>query len=132
MGHYWGDDWFEKNGNDLYAACNYLEKNCKRWARLGIYTKEKWGVMRVSTTSAFWTYWPVHSILYPGYHYYQWNGKLIDWMEYPLAKVFMTLGITRVVNRYQVYVLKYFWKRAAKKWPHIAKEIMADYREEQI
>lgn len=52
---------------------------------------------------------------------------MIAHIEYPLAEVFMFLRITRLVNYYQTAVLKYFWKRAAKKWPHIAEEILDEY-----
>ena len=125
--HTWGDDWFKKNGKDLDDACEYLEKNCRRWARFGIHTKEKYGTLRVSTTVAYWSYWPVHGMFYPGYCYYRWPHKMIRYVEYPLAALFRKTRITRLVCMYQTAVLKFFWKRAAKKWPNIAEEILDEY-----
>jgi len=122
--HEWGEEFDWKSLNE---AGRYLEVNCRRWARFGVHTKEKWGTLRVSTTLAYWTYWPVFSLFYPGYCYYRWPKCLIRYMEYPLAKAFIWTGLTGLVNRYQNAVLKYFWKRAAAKWPHISKEILDEY-----
>lgn len=113
--------------SDLNEAGRYIEVNCRRWARLGVHTKEKYGTLRVDATGAYWTYWPVFSLFYPGYCYYQWPKWMIRYIEMPLAEVFILTGLTRIVNRYQKAVLKYFWKRAAKKWSHISKEILDDY-----
>ena len=40
--HYWGDDWFENNGKDLYAAIDFVE-NYLRKHHIGICGKEKYG-----------------------------------------------------------------------------------------
>ncbi len=125
VSHLWGDPNFDWKGLD--DAAQYLERQCRRWARMGIYTKEKYGTLRVSTTCAYWNYWPLHSAIHPGYAYYQWPRWMITWLEYPLAEVFMFLRVTRLINCYQRAVLKYFWKRAAKKWSHIAEEILDEY-----
>jgi hypothetical protein len=123
--HDWSEDDFDFAS--LNKAANYLHDRCRQFARMGVHTKEKWGTLRVSTTLAYWNYWPVYSLFYPGYCYYHWPRWLVRYMEHPLAEVFMSLGVTRLVNRYQTWVLKYFWKRAAKKWPHISKEILNEY-----
>jgi len=123
--HIWGEPDFDWKSLD--DAGEYISTRCRRWARLGIQTKEKYGTLRVNTTWAYWNYWPVHSLVYPGYGSYTWNKKLIGWMEYPLAELFMFLGVTCLVNKYQTWVLNYFWKRAAAKWPHIAEEILDEY-----
>lgn len=123
--HLWGNTDFDWKALD--DAGWYITKNCRRWARFGVYTKEKYGTLRIDTTAAYWTYWPVHSLIYPGYYHYRWSNKLIGWMEYPLAKITEKTGLMRLVNRYQTWVLKYFWKRAARKWPHIAEEILDEY-----
>lgn len=43
--HYWGDDWFENNGKDLYAAIDFVE-NYLRKHHIGICGKEKYGSYR--------------------------------------------------------------------------------------
>lgn len=123
-------DWSDKNFDwkSLDKAGNYLQKRCIQFARFGIHTKEKWGTLRVDTTVAFITeYEFIHALLYPGHCYYRlprWFRKYID---RPFGKLMGILGIVGLLQRYQKATLKFFWKRAAKKWPHIAKEIMCDY-----
>lgn len=41
--HYWGDDWFKEHGDNLYSAINAVEKRIRKWARMGVCGKEKWG-----------------------------------------------------------------------------------------
>lgn len=124
--HMWDDESFD--WESLYQAEEYINRQCRRWARLGLHTKEKFGTLRVSTTCAFWGQWPIHNLVKPGHVSYRWPKWVMLYVEKPLRKMFELLYITRIVNFYQVKVLGYFWRRAAKKWPHVAKEILADYR----
>lgn len=55
--HDWSEEDFDWNA--LNQACYYVEKRCRQFARLGVWTKEKWGTMRVSLTCAFWGEWPI-------------------------------------------------------------------------
>lgn len=43
--HYWGDEWFRKNGNDLDAAISYIEENLHKH-HIGVCGKEKYGTYR--------------------------------------------------------------------------------------
>lgn len=43
--HYWGDEWFKNNGNDLYEAINYIDKELRRYGIFAI-SKEKYGSRR--------------------------------------------------------------------------------------
>jgi len=43
--HIWGDKWFEENGDDLYAAINFIENNLVKYG-IGVCGKEKWGCYR--------------------------------------------------------------------------------------
>jgi len=127
--HIWGDESFD--WDSLNQACVYLEKNCRRWARMGIWTKEKYGTMRVSTTCAYFTEYDfLYHIFYPGHAFYCWPKWFRAYIDWPIGKVLRALGIVRLVQRYQTATLKFFWKRAAAKWPHISKEILDEYEEE--
>ena len=125
VSHCWGDD-FDWKGLD--AAAYYIQSNCRRWARMGIWTKEKYGTLRISLTCAyFMEYDFIHHIFYPGHAYYRlpkWFRTYIDW---PVGKVLKAVGIVWLVQTYQTAVLKHFWNKAAKKWPHIAEEILDEY-----
>ena len=43
--HYWGDEWFEKNGEDLYNAIDFVERELKKH-NIGVCGKEKYGTYR--------------------------------------------------------------------------------------
>lgn len=123
--HEWGTDFDFKS---LDEAAYYIEHNCKRWARLGLWTKEKYGTLRVSTTCAyFMEYDFIHHIFYPGHAYYRLPKWFRQYIDRPVGKVMRRLGVIFVLQKYQYAVLKYFWKKAAKKWPHIAEEILDEY-----
>lgn len=124
--HLWGDEDFDWKALDD-ALC-YLENKCRRWGRVGVRTKEKFGTLRVSTTCAFASEHDfIHSLVYPGYHYVHspnWFRVYVDW---PIGKALGRLGVIKLINKYQLWVLKHFWLKAAKKWPHISGEIMFEY-----
>jgi hypothetical protein len=124
--HEWGEEDFDWNA--LNAASLYLHDRCRQFARLGVWTKEKYGTLRVSTTCAYFIEYDfIHHIFYPGYVRYmfpRWFRTYVDW---PVGKALRKLGIILFVQKYQTAVLKHFWKRAAKKWPHISEEILDEY-----
>lgn len=124
--HIWGDDDFDWNALD--SAIYYMWKNCRRYARLGIWTKEKYGTLRVIATCAFFNeYGAIHHLFYPGHVSYHWPIWFRKYVDRPVSKLLGKLGILSLVQRYQLFVLKHVWLRAAKKWPHIATEIMDEY-----
>lgn len=124
--HIWGDEDFDWKALD--DAGYYLSTNVKRYARLGIWTKEKYGTLRVSTTCAFFAEYDfIHHWFYPGYCRYMFPKWFRTWIDWPVGKFLGKIGIVKALQWYQFKVLKFFWKRAAKKWPHIAEEILDDY-----
>lgn len=116
------------NLKDLNEAADYIHHRCRQFARFGVWTKEKYGTLRVSTTCAYFTEYDfLHHIVYPGhvsYHWPIWFRQYIDW---PLGKVLKAIGVIWMVNEFQLTVLKFFWRRAAKKWPSVSKEILCGY-----
>ena len=40
--HYWGDEWFQKYGDELYKAIDEIEREMRKY-RIRVYGKEKWG-----------------------------------------------------------------------------------------
>lgn len=124
--HIWGDEKFDWKALD--EAAYYLQRNVKRWARLGIWTKEKYGTLRVSTTAAYFTEYDfIHHIFYPGYVSYKFPRWFRVWIDWPIGRALKSVGVVWLVQKWQHAVLKYFWKRAAKKWSHIAVEILDEY-----
>lgn len=124
--HIWGDEDFDWSA--LNDACWYLERRCRQFGRMGVWVKEKYGTLRVSTTCAYFTEYDfIHHIFYPGFVWYRWPKWFRVYIDWPVAKFLSKIGVVGLIQRYQTFVLKFFWKRAAKKWPHIAEEILDEY-----
>ena len=128
MGNY--HDWSEEDFDwkALNDAADYIEKNCRRWARFGVWTKEKYGTLRISTTCAYLDeYGFISHLFYPGYVRYMFPLWFRRYVDRPFGKVLTFTGILGLIQRYQTWVLKHFWRKAAKKWPHVAEEILDEY-----
>lgn len=41
--HCWGDNWFKEHGEHLYDAIEAVEKRIRKWAKMGVCGKEKFG-----------------------------------------------------------------------------------------
>lgn len=126
--HSWGDADFDWKALD--EASHYLEDKCRKWGRVGIWTKEKYGTLRVSTTCAFaLEYDFLHSIVYPGHGYICWPKWFRCYIDWPVGKTLRFLGVLKLFNKYQLWILKYFWLKAAKKWPQVRDEILDEYED---
>lgn len=119
MRHRWGDEWFQKYGPDLYEAERWLEKNARRWGRLGGQIKEKWGRLQFYVTF----HWQLHDLVYPGYCYIQWN-RVFRWID-DLYQTEVFNWPRQLIVHYQQWVYKILYRRLVAKWPHIADEVAA-------
>lgn len=123
--HSWGDKDFDWKALD--DAGRDLEKFCRRYGRLGLHVKEKYGTLRAYTH--FCSYPILHSLVYPGYVFNQfpkwlWNldcSYLSPCLEWALPHI----------QKYQSFIYRKGYEKIVKKYPHIKKEIIccADYPE---
>lgn len=120
--HYWGDDWFEKNGNDLNNAIYSIMNIWVKYGRIGTHGKEKYGTFRDHTY--FWD-GGLHSLLYPGYVWIP--SPFLYWKIDPVIK-FITkwTGIYSVGLKYQKFIYNYAIQRECKKYPNIVDELIKD------
>lgn len=124
--HDWSDTNFDWVALD--QAGQYLETQTRRWARLGIWTKEKYGTLRVSTTVAFaLEYDFLHSLIYPGRCHISWPKWFRAYVDWPIGKLARWTGIIKLINKYQMWTLKRFWLKAAAKWPQVSEEILDEF-----
>lgn len=123
--HYWGDEWFQKNGNEFSKAIDWCMDNWERWGRIGSHGKEKYGTFRHHPY--FYTgWWPIHELLRPGYVAYRgprWLCRLETEIIQPLVKY---SGLVWVIRKYQHYVYNAVVQRALKKWPKFFDELIED------
>ena len=116
--HYWGDEWFEKNGNDLYDAINYIEGYLHKH-HIGVCGKEKYGTYR----DEYLTFWNggIYQLLfgYRGYigtwHHYKWEWfrKFVDSIHRFIYCI-IDEGIT--VSQRKGESFEDFGKRYEKRW----------------
>lgn len=127
--HYWGDEWFEKYGNDLNQAILYIYDEMKSRAGLHIILKEKYGTIRWEYEySLFWPgEWPIFNYFYPGYMFYGWPRWIMKYIEYPLSNFLCKIGYTKRKHTKQVFILKQVVFDAVSKWPHLRAEILPDF-----
>jgi hypothetical protein len=122
--HLWGEENFDWEA--LYKAEQYLRKWANR-VRCGIHSKEKYGTLRVSLYPFDGT---LDSLLYPGCVSIQWKSSwMIDFDFYVCNFLSKYTPFVGWIQRLQLLVVRWAWRRAAKKWPHIADEILDEYWE---
>ena len=122
--HFWGDEWFEKHGNDLEAAIRYCTDVWRKWGRIGSHSKEKYGSMR-DHVRFYGAWWAVYELVKPGYMYYS-GPKWFYKTDLFLGRIIVFLRLYLPVQWYQAQVYNYAVQQACKRYPEIIDEIVAD------
>ncbi len=124
MSHFWGDEWFEKYGDDLYYAQMDIIKYTKRWSRCQLLSKEKYGTIRYE------------HILPPGGHVVQ--LKYAIWAPWKRKSKYIKGGYRPLLFAWNQCWLYYKWQwfgayicgkaiqKAVKKYPHLEVELCCD------
>ena len=114
--HEWGDEWFEKYGNELDTAIKSLEDRIRKWAKAGVCGKEKWGTYRDSflrlwdggITQIFFGYRatyhhnPISRILYKiDHNLIPYKKTKFGWLKGGLSDLNYMTGLTKIVWRWQ-------------------------------
>lgn len=122
--HYWGDPWFQENGNEFNKAMNWIEDKWTRWGRIGSHSKEKYG--RFDQYVYFYTAnWAISELTHPGCVYYPRHKSLLR-LEVFLGKAVRMVGLRRLINRWQSHVYNATMQVAVKKWPQFYDELLCD------
>ena len=121
--HYWGDDWFKKNGNDLYSGINYISRILRKYGKIKYDNKEKFGVLRENILQ-FWD---------GGLHYFFCKSyvrichPILYWKIDPVIKVITKYtGINWLVVKYQKLIYNMTFQKACKKYPNVIDELISD------
>ncbi len=112
---------------EIGRAADEIGDFLRKWGRVNVtQTKEKYGTARVYCSLGWYD---LHSITHPGYHYSQYP----NWLWLLNCRVFSRIvpKFNLIVRPYHVFLYRLAYKRAIRKYPHIAKAITccADYRE---
>jgi len=124
--HTWGDGF--PYFDDVSKAADEIGQFCRRWGRLGAYTKEKYGTCRVHIQGM--GYLSLFSLTHPGYVYSRYPKWLWSADIYYIGP-FLRKTIGRPMYKYQCFIYRLAYKRALKKYPNIREEILccADFDE---
>jgi len=122
--HFWGDEWFEKNGKDFADAVEYADKHLRVYGRMNVYVKEKYGTLRVQGYLS----WDgmLHSLIYPGHPYIRFPQALYFLDRNLFFYIFKFTGFRYTVRAFQRAITNYTFQKLCKKYPHMINEIMDD------
>lgn len=119
--HIWGDETFD--WGSLNKTIDETTDTCRKWGRIGMHSKEKWGCFRDQLYPFDGNF---HSITHPGYVYCQYPKWLwhldCDYGRY----ITKWTGLGAVIRWWQRQVYNYAIQRACKRYPHIIDEIVSD------
>lgn len=138
--HIWGDEWFQKYGDQLYKAIDVFEKRIIKWAKCGVCGKEKFGTYR----DDFFQMWngSLAQILF-GYRcvYRKWFEKIIcfidnnlipikktqfGWRKVGLSDFNRSIGLVKLVNKWQAKRLNKAVQITCKEFPDVVDELLSD------
>ena len=136
--HKWGDDWFRKYGNEFDRAIYDFEQRIKKWAKCGVCGKEKYGTYR----DDYFRMWDGSlSVLFFGYkafrhskfenlvwkldHYLVPVKKTqFGWYKVGLANLNRTIGLVKLVNKWQARQLNKAAQITCKEHPDLVDELL--------
>lgn len=126
--HYWDDEWFEKYGDDLYAAMDYIRRYVRKYSRCHVSMKEKYGTIRYEYIFPPWgSVWIRHYIKSPFKKTVEIDGHKFTYRPYLWAWTGSHSWIYRTWTRYGRYILKKAVINACINYPYVIPEILADY-----
>lgn len=125
--HYWGDegvDW-----ESITKAAHWISSQLRRWGRFTVHGKEKYGTCRLEYFSHAYD---LHSLVHSGRLFVNW-GKFMWWFNYKVFTPFCEkTGLFKLFWKYQDFIFNMVTLRAAKKWPHIKKEMFDELEYQEI
>ena len=138
--HIWGDSWFRKYGDTFYRAIEVFEDRIRKWAKCGVYGKEKYGTYRDEYFRMWDGSW---SVILFGYKccYGGWFENLIyklDWCVIPIKKTKWgwlkagianfnrAVGLVKLVNKWQARMLNKAAQVTCKEYPEVVDELLSD------
>lgn len=115
--HFWGDDWFKKNGKDFYKAVTKLEKGFYKYRVRLLDSKEKFGTYRCDL-GCLWR-GTISELFNP----YTPNYTLLDQIA---SYIFKKIGLVEKVNSWQKQKINQLFQEVCKEYPDFTEELIAD------
>lgn len=116
--HTWGDKWLY--WDDLNAGISRIIHIARKWGRIGLHGKEKYGTFR---DDGFDWDGTLHGLVFPGYVYIQYP-KWYYYIDKPIIVPFLTLtGVAFLVRWYQRTIWNYAIQSTCKLYPKTIQEL---------
>lgn len=138
--HYWGDEWFQKYGETFYKAIDVFEERIRKWAKCGVYGKEKYGRYE----DEYFRMWDGSlSVIFFGYKMFRdgWLENLVyridnrlipikktqfGWLRAGVADFNRWIGLAKFVNKWQARMLNKAAQITCKEYPEVVDELLMD------
>lgn len=128
--HDWGDKDPKIDWPGISDAAEFIATSLRKWGRVGVRDwKEKYGTVRVYCSLGWYS---LHDITHPGHVWIRYaRGSLMWYLNWAKWMRPVMRAINWVVVPYHVWLYKYTYGLALKKWPHLRAEILhgADFSE---
>lgn len=139
--HRWGDEWFQKYGEELNIAIRDLENRIRKWAKASVWGKEKWGcyvdeyfhLWDGSLTEIFFGYkvtyrwnkisnvmWYLDHCLIP------FKKTRFGWLKVGIADFNRLIGLVKLVHWWQKRMVNKAYQITCKEHPDIIDELIVD------
>ncbi len=131
--HYWGDEWFQKNGDDFYEAIRILEERMKKWGHVHVCGKEKYGTYR-DEYLMFWDggLYSSKIVRIPKWVHII-NFRLIrgkktkyGYLWYGLCDFTRWIGLKKLVNKWQANGVNKAFQITLKEYPQFLYELVSN------
>jgi hypothetical protein len=117
--HDWSDETFD--WGNLNKAIHFVTDICRKYGRLGMHSKEKYGTFRDHVYAYDGT---VHSLIWPAYVYSQWKSKLAYKLDNQVfRRISNYSGLTWLILRWQRCVYNFAIQTVCRRYPHLIDEL---------
>lgn len=136
--HFWGDEWFKEHGSNLYSAIEAVEERMRKWAKVAVCGKEKYGTYR----DEYLRMWDggIFQILF-GYKisHKKWYENLLykidhnlipikktqfGWYKVGLSNFNNMIGLTKLVWKWQAKMINKSFQITCKEYPDVVDELI--------
>lgn len=115
MMHYWGDEWFQQNGEDLNKAISEINKGMREIHVLCL-GKEKYGCLRTDFFNLWTGSWKEWKNIYN-------QSTCFDRFMTKLNRI---IGLTWIIREWQIKEINKLFQTVCKKYPHLVDELISD------
>ena len=145
MAHYWGDEDFDWNA--LNHCVHLYDHVLKKYGRMCVHTKEKYGSMRLQFVGMGWG--GIYGFIKPGHLFFRWTSfkinktVTIEGEKHTYQQDFLMslneftetiakyTGIRWLIHKYQMFLFNMLTLYCVRKYPHIKDEIMEEWEFER-